>query len=838
MRHFRRNRYNPFRVAAPQQTSTCTEEICVHPRYQIAVEYLQQHSEEGIRPTEKKFGISDKSLRGHATKYHPQEVEKRQKECTEEECINLDYQKAVEHLQKHPEEGIRATEKRFGVFLRYHLAAYHPLEIKKRQRKSDCNPNKCLNSDFRVAVEYLQIHLDAGYTIAKRFGLSDSSLRNHVAAYHPLEAKKRRLKSDCTPRRCHHPDYQTAVEYLQNHPEESQDSTADRFELPRRSLHKHVATYHPREAKKRQVKSDCIEKKCINLIYQDAVKYLQKYPKESVQATAGRFELSKHSLQGHIDTYHPLEAKKRQRRSDCKPNKCLNSAYQAAVEYLQGSVEGIKSTERKFGLAKNSLREHVEVYHPQEAEKRRRKPIRRYRNRYNPFRVAAPQQANTCAEEVCLHPIFQVPMHYLQEHADASVRSTEIKFELPQSSLRSHAEVYHPQEIKKRQKKSDCIDECSHPKYRKAMNHAQEHPEDSIKLVEEIFGLPRESLRHHMTTYHKQEAKKRQRGSACTEGKCINLKFRAAVSYLQKNFKADVQPTARSYKLSPGSLRKHLVTYHPQEVTRRQLEFNCTEEECINPKYQDAIKHLQMYPEANLNSIAKGFEIASTSLYNHIEKYHPKAKKLRRKPIRRYNPFRVAAPQQTGICTEEICRHPQYQDAVEYLQQHPTAGIEPTEHDFHCKSLRYHLKLHHSVEIKKRSRERARCTQENCIDPDYRDAVKFLQEHSEAGTKPVERDFHLGKNSLRKHLERYHPQEIEKRRPKRECIPEICVDPNYRVAVGYLQKHPDAEIKPLKQTFKVSITPLRHHLEHYHPQELEKRSHKEKRRRKKSGQML
>jgi len=645
VRHFHRNRRNPFRVAAPQQTATCTEEICIHPRFQIAVEYLQQHPEDSIHSNEKRFELPRESLRNHVESYHTQEAKKRQmkSDCTEKECINSNYQTAVEYLQKHPKEGIQQTERRFKIplgALRGHVEFYHPQEVEKRQLRSNCAEEECLNLDYQDAVEYLQKHPKEGIKqTEKRFKLSIHSLRIHVKSYHPQEAKKRQRKFDCTAEKCINSTYQAAVKYLQKHFKEGIQQTERKFNLPLSSLRSHVKVYHPQEAEKRQLESGCKEEECINPKYQDAIDYLQKHSKEGIKQTAEIFELPEGSLRSHVEVYHPQEAKKRQLESNCTEEECINSKYQDAVDYLQQHPkESIRQIERRFELSQNSLRSHVEIYHPQEAEKRRRKPIRRY----NPiFRVEAPQQTNTCTEEICAYSRFQAAVDYLQQHPKASMNSTERRFGLPARTLRGHVVSYHPQEAKKRQKKkSNCTaGKCLDEEYQAAVDYLQHHFEAGWKHTAEKFEIRRGSLQRHVVIRHPQEAKKRQLKSDCTAEKCSNAKYKASVVYLQRHPKVSIASTERRFKLIKMSLRNHLDEYHPLELQKRQRESDCTEEECVHPMFQVAITFLQQHSEAGIAPTGERLDLKPGSLRNHLAAYHPLELQKRQRKSKKQNVF-------------------------------------------------------------------------------------------------------------------------------------------------------------------------------------------------------
>jgi uncharacterized protein YecT (DUF1311 family) len=236
------------------------------------------------------------------------------------------------------------------------------------------------------------------------------------------------LKSDCTPKKCLNTNYQAAVKYLQTHPKKSLALAAERFELVKGSLHKHITVYHPQEAEKYQWKYNCTPEKCLSAYHRAAMKYLQHHPEASFQSTGKSFGLSRTGLRRHAEIHHPQEAKKRQLKSDCTPEKCLNTKYQAAVKYLQTHPgNSIGATERRFGL-EQSLRDHVEAYHSQEVEKR--------------------QWKSNCTPEKCLNADYQAAVEYLQQHPEARIWPAAKKFKLTDTSLRGHIKVYHTRNTK------------------------------------------------------------------------------------------------------------------------------------------------------------------------------------------------------------------------------------------------------------------------------------------------------------------------------------------------------------------------------------------------------
>jgi len=153
---------------------------------------------------------------------------------------------------------------------------------------------------------------------------------------------------------------------------------------------------------------------------------------------------------------------------------------------------------------------------------------------------------------------------------------------------------------------------CYDPKYAHAIE-TYKNKKISIAALERNLSIPVNSLRGHMLTYHKQLLSKK----TCVTSKCIHNKYKGAITFYKKH-DMSIRKVAKKFDLKYPNLRRHLMSYH----THIKPKQNEKKAQCNNPKYKDIVEYLKQNRDAPLRVTATMFNVSRNSLRHHLKTYH------------------------------------------------------------------------------------------------------------------------------------------------------------------------------------------------------------------------
>lgn len=352
-----------------------------------------------------------------------------------------------------------------------------------------------------------------------------------------------------------------------------------------------------------------------------------------------------------------------------------------------------------------------------------------------------------CNEDMCNHDSFSLAVTELFEVPRTPIYALANRHKLVSNSLLNHLERFHPG-LLQQNRTGSCNDQnniCTHHRWQPLFDVLVADLNQSIKSICERFDEHDASFKFHLKKEHPSISAKLSRAHlrkvGCEQTLCKHPIYSEAIMEYGETTES-LEAISKRRGINIPSLSAHFQRYH-SDMKHRQ----CSDGECISPKWSALIADFQKDTSVSYSSIAKKHGQNDTTFVRHIKRYHPS----------------LVKDTEIKHCTQAVCQSHEKRPAVEDLLRDPSLEIVEVarNYDINYGALHSHIARYHNAIVDLRSQQKlGHCTTESCGHPQFNIYVNALL-RTPASIASVVGDNKKLYSSVYRHIRAHHQKLIE-----------------------------------------------------------------------------